>query len=87
LPQYNNTLTKSVKVTKGFAKSGTHFYLVTDALAGWIFKNVEAEKNPWHILDTINTQEEFIGWLDDLRKSREIRNDDTTMIHFYLNRS
>ena len=84
LPQDNNTLTKSVKVTMGNAQSETHFYLVTDALAGWIFKTLESEKNPWHILDNINTQKEFIGWLDDLRVSREIRNDDTKMIHFYL---
>lgn len=84
LPEYNNTLTKSVKVTRGNAQSATHFYLVTDALAGWIFKTVESEKNPWQILDNINTQEEFIGWLYDLRVSRQIRNDDTTMIHLYL---
>jgi hypothetical protein len=84
LPESNNTLTKSVKVTRGNAQSETHFYLVTDALAGWIFKTLESEKNPWQILDSINTQEEFIGWLDDLRVSREIRNDDTTMIHLYL---
>ncbi|MBE9185642.1 protein phosphatase 2C domain-containing protein [Microcoleus sp. LEGE 07076] len=83
-PQDNNTLTKSVKVTMGNAQSETHFYLVTDALAGWIFKTLESEKNPWQILDNINTQKEFIGWLDDLRVSREIRNDDTTLIHLYL---
>ena len=85
LPQYNNTLIKSVKVISGNAQSKTHFYLVTDALAGWIFKTLESEKNPWGILDNINTQEEFIGWIDNLRKYREIRNDDTTMIHFYVN--
>lgn len=87
LPQYNNNLTKSVKVTRGNARSGTHFYLVTDALAGWIFKTLESEKNPWDILNNINIQEEFIGWLEELRKSRQIRNDDTTLIHLYLDSS
>ena len=87
LPQYNNNLTKSVKVTRGTARSGTHFYLVTDALAGWIFKTLESEKNPWDILNNINIQEEFIGWLEELRKSRQIRNDDTTLIHLYLDSS
>lgn len=87
LPEYNESLVSSVKTTKGTSKPGTHFYLVTDALAGWIFKTLESEKNPWHILDHIKTQKQFFVWLNDLRQSRQIRNDDTTMIHFYFDYS
>lgn len=87
LPRYNSSLTKSVKVAKGNAQSGTHFYLVTDALAGWILKTIESGKIPWDTLNSITKAEEFSAWLEELRISRKIRNDDTTMIHLYLDLS
>jgi hypothetical protein len=87
LPRYNSSLTKSVKVAKGNAQSGTHFYLVTDALAGWILTTIESGEIPWDTLNSITKQEKFSDWLEELRTSRKIRNDDTTMIHFYLDSS
>lgn len=84
LPNYNNSLNKKVELTIGIAEVETHFYLVTDALAGWIFRMIESCNNPWNVLNNINRQEEFIRWLEELRESRKIRNDDTTMLHLYL---
>jgi Protein phosphatase 2C len=84
LHRYNHNLTKSVKFTMGSANSGTHFYLVTDALAGWIFKRLESNRKPWEVLNNIKELKEFSGWIEELRKAREIRNDDTTLIHLYV---
>lgn len=62
------------------AQLGDRFYIVTDALAGWILSSLEDRKNPWVQLDQIQSQDAFFDWVETLRDRREMVNDDTTML-------
>lgn len=64
----------------GFAKFGDQFYLATDAIACWIFKQIEANQDPWLKLEQISTQDVFANWVTELRDRHEIANDDTTLL-------
>jgi hypothetical protein len=84
---YNQYLKHSVKFKQGEQiktdQTKIHFYLVTDALGEWIFKSLENEDNPWEKLNKFqkNSTNDFSLWIDKLRNSRQIRDDDTTLIH------
>ncbi len=64
----------------GEAKIGDRFYLVTDAIACWIFKQLESNQNPWLKLEQISSQELFADWVSELRNQHAIANDDTTLL-------
>jgi hypothetical protein len=64
----------------GDAKFGDRFYLTTDAIACWIFKQLEANQDPWVKLDEISSQDLFAAWVTELRDRHEIANDDTTLL-------
>jgi hypothetical protein len=64
----------------GVAKCGDHFYLATDAIACWIFKQIESNQDPWVKLEQIRTQDLFAKWVTELRDRYEIANDDTTLL-------
>jgi hypothetical protein len=64
----------------GVAKFGDHFYLATDAIACWIFKQIEANQDPWLKLEEIKTEDLFAEWVTELRDRHEIANDDTTLL-------
>lgn len=64
----------------GDAKSGDRFYLATDAIACWIFKQLEANQDPWLKLDEISSDDLFANWVTELRDRHEIANDDTTLL-------
>ena len=57
------------------------FYLTTDALAQWILAEYEAGRPPWKFLRALGgKQKSFEAVIEDLRKSKALRNDDTTLI-------
>lgn len=64
----------------GNAQTGDRFYLTTDAIACWIFKQLEVNQDPWVKLGLISSQELFAEWVTELRDRREIVNDDTTLL-------
>ena len=64
----------------GVAKFGDHFYLATDAIACWIFKQIEANQDPWVKLEQISTEDLFAEWVTELRDRHEMANDDTTLL-------
>lgn len=65
-------------------KSGDLFYLMTDALAAWVLSNAQALEHPWAILDSAMGEGNFAGLVSQLRESRQIRNDDVTVIRVQL---
>ena len=69
-----------VSQAHGNAQTGDRFYLTTDAIACWIFKQLEANQDPWVKLGLISSQELFAEWVTELRDRREIANDDTTLL-------
>jgi hypothetical protein len=56
----------------------------TDAICQWILKETETGNHPidelYRLPDTKNNQSSFQNWLDELRKLRRIKNDDTTIV-------
>jgi hypothetical protein len=64
----------------GDAQIGDRFYLTTDAIACWIFKQLESNQDPWLKLDQISSPELFAKWVSELRDRHEIANDDTTLL-------
>ncbi len=61
------------------------FLLMTDALACWFLKEHEAENSPFiSLCKNSNTEKSFCCWIDYLRQSNSIRNDDVTVIKLDL---
>lgn len=65
---------------QGDLQMGDRFYLTTDAIACWILRQIEANKNPWVTLEQINSQSLWVDWVNQLRDRHEIANDDTTLL-------
>ncbi len=70
----------------GVAEVGDRFYLTTDAIACWIFKQLEANQDPWVKLGEISSQDMFANWVNELRDRHEIANDDTTLLCLEIKR-
>jgi hypothetical protein len=66
--------------TNGKAQVGDRFYLMTDAIACWVFQQLEANQDPWLKLEQLSSQDLFVKWVSELRDRREIANDDTTLL-------
>jgi len=60
--------------------SGDFFYLMTDALACWFLKHIDAGGKPSDIQGHISITESFSAWIESLRDQGLIRNDDCTMV-------
>lgn len=70
-------------VANGTWMPGDTFYLVTDAIAHWFVRELEAGQKPWPILRDFQAKgpdQPFRDWIADLRTSRAIRNDDVTLL-------
>jgi hypothetical protein len=67
----------------GTARYGDEILLMTDALAQWFLKLHEMGKKPWHDLGEL-TDSRFPRWTDMQRKSRQLNNDDVSLIHIEI---
>jgi hypothetical protein len=59
------------------------FYLSTDALAAWFLRAAELGQRPWEALFNLDTEDagtDFPDWISELRRTGEIRDDDTTLV-------
>ena len=58
------------------------FFLMTDALACWFFKELERGNKPWNLLRDLETQDgvTFPKFIDTLRSERLMKNDDVTLV-------
>jgi hypothetical protein len=58
------------------------FFLMTDALGCWFFREKEAGGQPWATLRDLDTQGQtsFTAFVDSLRGSGAMKNDDVTLI-------
>lgn len=56
------------------------FFLMTDALALWFFKELEIGNNPIEILEAISIQDEFIASIEMNRDNQNLHNDDVTFL-------
>jgi hypothetical protein len=73
---------KLVLTEEGMWHGGDSFYLMTDAIACWLLRQVEEGHTPAQELADLSVTrgEHFQTWLDAIRARRAIRNDDVTML-------
>ncbi|MHC5052629.1 MAG: hypothetical protein ACYTGK_18715, partial [Planctomycetota bacterium] len=72
-----------VRMLGGTWQSQDTFYLVTDALAKWILEQHETGVSPWQVLRELGTDAEEVAFerlVADLRSSKALHNDDTTLL-------
>jgi len=72
-----------VRMLGGTWQSQDTFYLVTDALAKWTLEQHEAGVSPWQVLRELGTDAEEVPFerlIADLRSSKALHNDDTTLL-------
>jgi hypothetical protein len=69
---------------QGDAKSSDRLWMMTDALAQWFLAEHEAGNQPWTefewLMTTSGSEEQFAEWIEGLRKSKRLRNDDVTLL-------
>lgn len=58
------------------------FFLMTDALACWFFKELEQGNKPWNLLRDLETQDgvPFQKFVAGLRSEQRMKNDDVTLV-------
>lgn len=88
-PARNDQALGAARRVSGTFGSGDAFYLMTDALAQWSLKKDEEGRNPWALLRGLDTGDApaFDMWIDGLRRTKELRNDDVTLIRIDLPRT
>lgn len=74
----------NIKEFKEKLHSGDRIYLLTDAIAEWFLKENDEQHKPWSTLSNIKTQEEFIKFIQRLRRKGKIKNDDVTCVYIKL---
>lgn len=79
-PARNNGLLERVHYAAGEWQPGDRFYLMTDALAHWFVRQVEAGAAPWEPLHAAADLPQFEDWTAALKTGRLIRNDDITLL-------
>jgi hypothetical protein len=75
----------SYPILEGAWTTGDEFLLMTDALAGWFLRAYEKGTQPLTVIHTNFVNSDIDGdgytrWLADLRYSKLIKNDDTTLV-------
>jgi len=82
LPSAQNATNGAVMKIEGNWGCDDTFFLMTDALCCWFFKEKEAGGQPWVALRDLDTQGQtsFKAWIDSLRASHAMKNDDVTLL-------
>lgn len=79
-----NGLEKKEQKAKGSLEPGDVFWMMTDALSCWFLQEVEAGRKPWEKLATFlagsDADQTFAAWVEELRTTQQLRNDDVTLL-------
>ena len=81
-PKSNQNVWGGLKVQEGDLAAGDAFFLMTDALAAWFLTEAELRRRPWAALLKVRSQKDFTAFIDLLRASQALRNDDVTLVLF-----
>jgi hypothetical protein len=78
----SNGLSELVMQCSGSWGCEDAFFLMTDALACWFFKEHEQGNKPWILLRDLDTQDgvSFEKFVADLRADQQMKNDDVTLL-------
>lgn len=80
--KYQTEFEKTTAYGSGSIESNDLIIIATDALAAWIFIQIDAGEKPWNHLNNIldNYKQDFESWLNNKRQANEIKNDDVTLL-------
>lgn len=78
-PENNTYLAEQIARLSGDWESGDLFYLMTDALACWFLQMLEQGSVPGEVIPDFDRRA-FPEWIATLRESKQIRNDDVTLV-------
>lgn len=81
-PNNNNAVWDKVETAEGDCSPGDLFFAMTDALAHWFLAESEAGREPWLPLLDIESPSQFRAFVEQLRGTKALRNDDTTLLRF-----
>jgi hypothetical protein len=74
--------------TDGAGCRGDRLWAMTDALARWCLAETEAGGAPWAELESLLAESQvgdrFTPWIDEIRRSRHLHNDDVTLLAMLL---
>ena len=79
-PVNNGGLWGSSSRLSGNCVSGDLLILASDALSQWMLTRIADGGTPWQDLLDLYSRGQLVEWVDDARRQRLIRNDDTTLI-------
>ncbi len=72
----------------GCGQLGDRLWAMTDALAKWCLVEHEAGSDPWHELELLlgspQSEDRFASWVESLRDSGRLLNDDVTLLAIRL---
>lgn len=73
---------KKIAPATGDLQAGDRLWMMTDALARWYLERIEKKERPWELLEDLcdGSDEDFAAWVGLLRSSKQLRNDDTTLL-------
>ncbi|MEM3486402.1 MAG: protein phosphatase 2C domain-containing protein [Candidatus Methanomethyliaceae archaeon] len=81
----NSTIWDKVKTYSGTWEIGDAFLLATDAIAYWFLSEHERGNHPWHsfkhFFQDRKKDKAFRKWIDGLRTSSQMKNDDVTLVY------
>lgn len=75
----NLSLSLSLKHGEFSLLDGDRIYLMTDALSEWFLRSLEKGRIPWEEIERNVEDDVFSDWIDLLRDSKEIKNDDVSL--------
>lgn len=79
-PMRNRAALAEIVRLEGDWQPGDNFYLMTDALAAWFFRELERDEQPWHMLRDIGPEGiDFHTFVRAEQQSGRMRNDDVTL--------
>jgi hypothetical protein len=84
-PSYQLDLETAVIYCNNLIAPKDIILLATDALAAWIFTQIEANEKPWNQLKAVLRNKIFEKWLDEQRKTGKMKNDDVTLLIIEFN--
>jgi hypothetical protein len=77
-----------IQIARGSLKQGDKIILASDALAAWIMKQALSDRLAFlEIIQSIKKAKDDFGftrWINILRRSGELKNDDTSVIYIEL---
>lgn len=86
IKDYNRETLKKIKnITYNWKYTDT-FFLMTDAIAQWFYKEFEQDKKPWLLLNQLIDKNslELYEWIKGQINEKKLKNDDITLIRLNL---